>query len=258
MGKQSFESYLDIALEASGKASKYLVNNFGGVKKYTHKSRFHIGIKEDVYANDIYESSLQKLSPEIRIFSEEGSRILSDDLSWIVDPLEGTSNYMVGNHYWATQICLVNTEEPLVSVIRIPVLNQVFTAIKGKGAYLNGSKIGASKTLDLNMALLCTDKGHNRKDMVWLGKVLNRLLPKVRTFRHFGSCGIELAYTATGMIDVFINKGSFIYDFAPGALLVNEAGGKTTNLSGGPWALKDCEIVASNGKIHKQIPKVLY
>lgn len=251
------EDYLKIAEEVARQAGKYLLKNFGPIKKATHKTEHHLGIKEDIKVNDFYESTLSKLTPEVSLYTEEGQKNLENDLVWVVDPIDGTSNYKVGNPFYVTQICLLSKKIPVVSVVIAPSLNQIFTAKKGGGAFLNGNKIKVSSTEKLEMSLISIGKGTKYDDLLWYGGVLKNIMEHVRTFRHFGACGLELAYTAAGKIDVYMNKGSQLYDYAPGALLIKEAGGKFTDFIGNDWNINESSILASNVNINKQMLNIL-
>lgn len=249
--------YFQIAKDTSFKAGDYLKRNFGNIKGFTHKKEFHYGIHEDIVANDIYEKLLKKLTPEAGLYTEEGEKNLSNDLVWIIDPLEGTSNYRVGNPFWATQICLIENGNPVVSVVYAPILDLFYYAIKNDGAYLNNKKINISSTQKTDMALISIGKGIKDEHRLWYSDVLYKVIKNVRTFRHFGACGLELAMTASGMIDAYINKGSNIYDYVSGALLVKEAGGVVTDFNGNDWNIKKDEILASNKALNKLLIKII-
>ena len=243
---RSSRDYLKIALSVTLKAGEFLFKNFGDIKRFTHKSKYHWGINEDLEANDIYEKQLKLLTPEVSIYTEEGEKNLEPNLNWIIDPLEGTSNYRVGNPFFATQICLLKNKIPEVCVVYAPVLKQTFTAIKGGGAFLNNNKVKVSKINKLEESLISMGKGTKYDDLLWYGGTVKNIMDKIRTFRHFGATGLELAYTASGKIDIYMNKGSRLYDYAPGVLLVREAGGSVTDFSGNEWNLNEDSLLASN------------
>lgn len=257
MEAERFKNYYDIALRVARKAGKFLIKNFGPIKKATHKSNYHFGIEDDLKLNNFYEETLTKLTPEVALYTEEGEKNLDNDLVWVVDPIDGTSNYRVGNPFYVTQICLLSKNEPVVSVVYAPSLDQIFTAVKGQGTYLNNKKVKVSPVEKLSTSLISIGKGTKYDDRLWYGGVLKNIMEHVRTFRHFGSAGLELAYTACGKIDIYMNKGSQLYDYAPGSLLIEESGGKFTNFTGKSWNIYDDSILASNPKLHNQILAVL-
>ncbi len=240
---KSYHDYLEIALKTVRMASDYLVKNFGTVKKMTHKHDGHYGIEDDKVVNTLYETQLGNLTPEANLYTEEGQRDLSSGFTWIVDPIDGTSNYRVGIPFFNTQICLLENKEPVVSVIKAPLLSQEFTAIKGERF--------------LNESLINVGKGTKQEDRLWYAETLGKVMPYVRTTRNFGSCGIELAYTASGKIDAVLNSGSQLYDYAPGVLLIREAGGRVVNKEGDNWKFDDSFLLASNKYLVSELQKII-
>lgn len=252
-----YSNYLKIAKDASIEVGDYLLKNFGSNKIATHKSGTHYGIAEDLIANNIYTTSFKKLTPEISLYTEENERNLTD-LTWIVDSIEGTSNYRVGNPFFATQVCLLENKKPIVSVIFAPYLKQMFTSISGQGVYLNDQKISPIITNDIDKSLISFNKGTSHDDLVWVGETVKKIIHKIRTIRMYGVTGLDLAYVASGMIDVNINKGSQIYDYAPGVLLVRESGGVVLNENGKDWEIEDKFVVASlNSKLALEVLKII-
>jgi fructose-1,6-bisphosphatase/inositol monophosphatase family enzyme len=243
---RSLDDYLRVAVEAAERAGEYLLERFGGIKEIEHVSGTQYRIDEDEECNEVYIDYLKGKSPEMGLYLEGGEQSLEEELVWVVDAIEGTSNYRVGNPFWATQICLLKEKEPVVAVVNAPKLNQMFTAKKRGGVYLNGKKVKCSGEMVVGRALISVGKGTKRSDLEWYGKVVPRVVKKVRTFRHYGACGLEIAHTAAGMIDGYVNSGSYLYDYVPGVLLVKEAGGVVWNKEGKPWGVEDDYLVASN------------
>lgn len=249
-----YQKYFDIAEEASKLAVNFLNKNYGTLKKLNHKTDTHFGIDEDVEVDKIYTDFLTKHSPEVSLYTEEGVRRISD-LTWIVDPIEGTSNYRVGNPFFATQICLLENGRPVLTIVDAPILGQKFTAIKGQGSFLNGKRIEVSKTDKLDMALVSVGKGTKSVHLEWLAHLFKKMMPHIRSVRMLSSTGLELSYTAAGLFDLHINNGSQIYDFAPAILLIEEAGGIVVNKEGKKWSLDDDFIIAGNKYITTEIMK---
>lgn len=245
-----FDKYYKIAIEATNQASNFLRDNFGKIKEMTHKAGTHYGIADDLESNRIIEEYLRSHSPEVAIYSEEGERNLESELVWIIDPIDGTSNYRVRIPMFVTQLCLLKNGEPVVSVIQAPMFDLVFSAQKDKGSYLNGEKIAVSEVSEINKAMFGFNKGSSNADV---GKYISKLGSKVRTIRIYGGMGLDLAYVSSGKLDALINSGSNLYDFAPGVLLVREAGGVAVNFDGNEWTFKDETLIATNQKLVKQI-----
>lgn len=256
----NLDKYFSIASKVVDEVSKYLLTKFGTIKEFKVKGPSDISIKQDIKANLIYEEYFRKKTPEVLLFTEEGTKKFSDGLVWVIDPIEGTSNYRVGIPFFATTICLTFEGSPVISIVSAPVLKQKFTAIKGRGAFLNGRKIKPSEVEDLSQAMISVGRGRKKVDKVWYAKTLTRLLPKVRTSRTLGSAGLDMAYSAAGMLDIYLARGletGGIYDIFPGYLLLKESGATTVNEGGQPYKLGDNLILASNTNLVKQVLKVL-
>lgn len=251
---KNLDKYYKIATEVTQLAGNFLLDKYGSIKNMSHKSGTHYGIAEDVKCNKIYEKYLKHKTPEVSIYSEEGEKNLNSDLIWVIDPIDGTSNYRVGIPLFVTQICLLYKSDPVVSIIHAPIFKQFFSAQKNKGAFLNNKKLIISKTLDLRKAMLGVNKGGSNLDA---GKYITQLGNQVRTVRIYGSMGIELAYVASGKLDILIDSGSDLYDYAPGVLLVKEAGGVVLNFEGKDWTFRDKTLLATNKKLASDVLQIL-
>lgn len=251
---KSHKDYFEIAEKINNKVASFLLDNFGSTKEMTQKEGSHYGIKEDLTANQMYEDFLRKETPEVALYTEEGERNLSADLVWVIDPIEGTSNYRSGNPFFATQIALVEKNEAVVSIVNSPALDKKFTAVKNQGAFLNGQKISPTSERILEKSLVEMGRGTTNEDKDWYVETLGKIIKKVKTCRSFGSAGLSLAFTACGIFDIYINNGSHIYDLASGALIAKEAGAKVVNFGGRPWSITDGDnILVSNSELSDQI-----
>lgn len=253
----NIDKYLSLANEVVDIAANYLVKNFGAIKRMSHKEESHYGIKEDVISNEIYVKYLEKNTPSFSIYTEEGIKSLENEYVWVVDPIEGTSNYRVGNPFFATQICLLARKEPLLSVVYAPLLNQRFTATKGGGTFLNKNKVVVGKLENIKKAVIVVGKGTNPQDTDWYINTVAKVLKRVRTVRNFGACGLEMAYLASGKLDIYLNHGGQIYDYAPGSLMVSESGGRVINGDGKVWSIADKLLIASNKTLASEILKII-
>lgn len=254
---KSLDEYLEIANKITDLVGEYLVGEFGKVKELFLKGEKHYSIREDKAANDLYTDFLKKNTPEVGLYTEEGEQNLDGELVWTIDPLDGTSNYAIGNPFFNTQICLLKNKLPVVAVLDSPILKQRFSAVEGQGAHLNGEKIMISKVARLDLALLELGCGSDDQSREWLAKTLTQLVKQIRTPRIFGSGGLSLAFTAASIIDLHLCSGGSIWDHAPGVLLVKEAGGVVLNLEGRQWNIEDRTLIASNSDLVEQTLKLL-
>lgn len=257
----NLDKYFNIATKAVDEVSKYLLANFGRIKDFKVKGPSDIYIKQDIEANRLYEEFFKKETPKISLFTEEGSKKLTDDLVWVIDPIEGTSNYRVGIPFFSTTICLLYDKKPRLAIVCAPALNQIFFAIKGKGTFLNNKRVGATNIKDLKLAMISLGRGRKPEDKKWVAETAGLLLPKVRTLRTLGSAGLEMAYTAAGMLDIYlargIEAGEGIYDILPGLLLLRESGCKVVNENGNSYKIGDRLLLASNKELVSRVLKII-
>ena len=253
----SSEKYLKIANKVVDAAADYLIKKFGSIKKMSHKEGSHYGIREDIDCNRLYEKLLTRYTPEFSLYTEEGKKSLENEYVWVVDPIDGTSNYSVGNPFFATQICLLAREEPVLSVVYAPLLKQRFVATKGGGSFLNNNQVFVGMLEDMKRAVLVVGKGTNPQDTDWYIDTIAKVLKSVRTVRNFGSCGLEMSYVASGKLDIYLNHGSHIYDYAPGVLMVSESGGQVINGDGKAWSIADKLLIASNKNLVSKVLEII-
>ncbi len=185
------------------------------------------------------------------ILSEERSRKIAGDWVWVVDPLDGTSAFRRGFVNYSVAIALLYQNRPVVGVIYQPVLNQLFTARRDKGAFLNDEKISTSQISDINHAVVTL----SHSDLRFFDKHENfkKLYYDANLIRLLNSCALELAYLAAAKSDVLIQVNQPVWDIAAGSLIVEEAGGRILNLEGKPIIFKaSCDfqehIIALNAK----------
>ncbi|MBI2022785.1 inositol monophosphatase [Candidatus Daviesbacteria bacterium] len=254
---KSLEEYFKLADKAVDLAGEFIAKNFGTKKKSFHKVGLEYGIEEDKKSNSIYEDFLKKETPEVALFTEEGEQVKGTSLFWTVDPIDGTTNYSRGNPMFNSQIALIKDGEPVVAIVYSPILKQKFSAIKGQGAFLNGEKIEVSKVGAEEETIFGLSSGNTREDRIWLGDTYLKLAQVLKTPRIFSSAGLELAYTASGLIDLYVSRGANLWDYAPGVLLIREAGGVVLNLNGKDWTVNDRILIAGNEVLVKHALDIL-
>lgn len=172
---------------------------------------------------------------------------------WIVDPIDGTSNFVQGIPGFTVSIALAINGELAVGVVYDPCADELFSAEKGRGAFLNGKPILVSEKEQLNTSVVATGFPSDMASRLAVYNGLGKLLQQCRTIRSLGSAARHLAYVAAGRLDGFWENGLKCWDMAAGVLLVQEAGGQITDSSGSSFQLTTSDIVSSNGRIHAQL-----
>ena len=247
----------EIAVKAAEQAGRILVDNFGRTIKIKDKGDWSLVSEVDIAAEEKIIGLIKKACPQDSILSEEGRGkiAIGSDFKWIIDPLDGTHNYIKGITVFGVSIALEFKNEVVLGVIYMPLANELYTAEKGKGAYLNNKKISVSER-DLSRATLSYDSSirYNKKPMI---DCLERVSDKVFNIRMFGSSVRSLSYVAEGKIDLAIEFNDKPWDFAAGLILVEEAGGRATDLRGNKWSIASAGYVASNGIVHEDILTII-
>lgn len=209
--------------------------------------------RADKEAERRFVEGLEQLLPKAGFIAEEGtSSMRSDDYNWIVDPLDGTTNYLYGIPCYCTSVGLKWRDELLLGVIYDPMRDECFSAAKGKGAHLNGKPIQVSGQDDLSKALLALGFPYDsRGKMRQYLDLLEKLEGRTRGLRRLGAAALDMAYLACGRFEAFYEYGLNPWDVAAGALIISEAGGKVSDFHGGSDFLFGETVLCSNGKLHE-------
>ncbi|WP_306644090.1 inositol monophosphatase family protein [Sanyastnella coralliicola] len=213
----------------------------------------------DKGAEERFVTGLQKLLPEAGFIAEEGTGTPSESgLNWIIDPLDGTTNFLHQFPVWCTSVALIDKDELQLGVIYDPNRNECYTAIKGEGAFLNGEPIVVTKKTALKDCLLATGFPYDDfgRQAEYLG-LLGVLTQGTRGIRRLGSAALDLAYVACGRCDLFYEYSLNPWDVAAGALIVKEAGGTVTGFKEGDDPIFGDDILASNTSTHEEMLGVI-
>lgn len=188
-------------------------------------------------------------SPHPVVGEEGGQTGGTSDTYWIVDPIDGTTNFARGIPLFAVSVALLQGHEALVGVILDPIRQECFYAEKGRGAYVNGRPIRVSSNQNLASSTVFVNHGYPKEDRERFVAVVSRLAENF-FIRKFGTTALELAYVANGLVDAFICSGDELWDFAAGVRLIQEAGGRFTDWQGRDWDGSTSFILLSNGLLH--------
>jgi myo-inositol-1(or 4)-monophosphatase len=248
-----------VALKAVKEGGAILLKYLGKIKSIDYKGEINLVTEADQRSEEVILSIIKDSYPNHRILAEEtGESGNSSSFKWIIDPLDGTTNYAHGYPCFCVSLAIEYEEEVIYGAVYDPVKDELFTAEKGKGAFINGKAIKTSSTKQLDQSLLCTGFPYDvRDDMDSNILIFRTFLMKAQAVRRDGSAALDLCHTAAGRFDGFWEQKLFPWDVAAGGLLVTEAGGKLTNFTGGNFSIYDKEIVASNGLIHDQMVEAL-
>jgi myo-inositol-1(or 4)-monophosphatase len=226
--------------------------------KIQHKTKNDLVSEVDHAAEAEIINSLQKIYPDHAFLAEESGRIGESDYEWIIDPLDGTTNFLHGFPVYAVSIALAYKKQLQVAVVYDPCRNDLFTASRGSGAYLNEKRIRVSKRDKLIDCLIGTGFPFRaNSDVDSYGEMFKALALKTAGIRRPGAAALDLANVAAGRLDGFWEIGLSPWDMAAGALLIKEAGGLVGDLDGDSKYMDSGKIVAGNPKIFAQLLSTL-
>ena len=216
----------------------------------------------DVIVQEQLKKRLKKLDENIQFMGEEqdNTGISLENPTWILDPVDGTTNLIHNFGNSAISLALLNEGEIIWGIVFNPFTNEMFTARKGCGAFCNGSLICVSNAPDLSCNLVSAGTNPGRREEAQ--KAFNRMknvYDRCHDIRRLGTASVELCYVACGRLDGYFEHGLKPWDFAAGKLIVEEAGGKVTDFSGNStrFDTEKCDVLATNGKIHYELEELL-
>lgn len=198
--------------------------------------------------------SLQQLIPQAAVLAEESGSAGNNEYCWVIDPLDGTTNFAHGIPFFCVSVALTYQAKPIVGVVYQPLSDELFLAIEGKGAFLNGKQIRVSTPLTIKTRMVVASSSYFQST-VWTKLVQKLSVEEKSSFsvRNFGSAALELTYLACGRIDGALFEGLCWWDVAAGYLLVLEAGGKVTDFGANPITAESTSLVGAVEKIHDRL-----
>lgn len=245
---------LDLALKVSIDAGKFLRSRPKSFEIDTKSSAIDIATQMDRQAEEMIVSTILATRPDDGVIAEEGAaRESKSGFTWVIDPLDGTVNYLYDLPGWCVSVACKDDEGSIVGVVHAPTLeNATWHATRGGGAFKNGESVRVGSEVHLNRALIATGFAYSmetRKDQV---KVINDLLPLCRDIRRLGAAAVDLCHVASGTLDAYFEVGLKEWDKAAGALIITEAGGV---VSGGES--ENSRLVVGNPAIHEKLVEFL-
>jgi myo-inositol-1(or 4)-monophosphatase len=251
--------YLTIAIQAARAAGQIQRERLWAENSVDFKGEKNLVTEIDRLSEDVILRHLRAACPDCDVLAEESGTVnTGSPLRWIVDPLDGTTNYAHGFPWFAVSIALEISGTIQLGVVFHPMMDELFTCVRGRGAWLNGNKISVSTRQPLKSCLLATGFPYDRtasNENNFDNFVRFQLA--ARAVRRAGAAALDLAYVAAGRLDGFWECKLSPWDVAAGKLLVEEAGGVVTNHANETYSIDDHRILASNGRIHREMLQIL-
>lgn len=256
-------SLLNFAIQTARDAGRLLAERFGRSLRVTNKSELDLVTESDLASERLIIDRIKTYHPRHAILAEESGASGpadhdgQDEWRWIIDPLDGTTNYAHGYPCFCVSVGLEHKGRMEVGVVYDPMRDEMFTAERGQGASLNGRSIHVSPVETLDRALLCTGFPYDVRERSEFARHFANFIMNAQAVRRDGAAALDLAYVAAGRFDGFWEEGLKPWDVAAGSLLVEEAGGRVSKYDGSPLSIYTPPLLASNGLLHEQMMRVL-
>jgi myo-inositol-1(or 4)-monophosphatase len=257
---------LNFAIQTARDAGRLLAERLGRVL-ISNKGDIDLVTEADLASERLIIDRIKSHYPRHAILAEESGASEGVDSTrpsgehsewkWIIDPLDGTTNYAHGYPCFCVSIAAENKGRIELGVIYDPMREELFTVERGEGAALNGRRIRVSQTSDLNRAMLCTGFPYDVRERGEFARHFTNFIMHAQSVRRDGSAALDLAYVACGRFDGFWEEGLRPWDVAAGVLMIEEAGGKVSRYDGAPFDIYAPPILASNGLVHEAMMRVL-
>jgi myo-inositol-1(or 4)-monophosphatase len=253
---------LNVMVRAAMKAARGLQRDFGEVEQLqvSRKGPADFVSAADQRAEEVIRAELEKSRPGYSFLMEESGASSGSDPQhrWIVDPLDGTTNFLHGIPLFAISIALERQGRLMAGVVYNPISDELFTAERGSGAYLNDRRLRVAARANMAESVIATGTPHHGRGdhSLYMGE-LGRVLPEVAGMRRCGAAALDLAWVAAGRFDGFWERDLSPWDMAAGLVLIREAGGFATDLDGGDAMFDKGHIAAGNEAVHRQLISLL-
>ena len=250
---------INIFEKAAKKAGKILSRDFGEIEnlQIQSKSLGDFVTKADLKVEEVLINTLKYYYPSASFITEEKGRIEGQGETIVIDPIDGTSNFIHGIPLVAIVISKIVNKEVTDGIIYNPILDEFFWTSKGKGAWSNNKRLRVSKRQKLIDCLIGTGIPHGDRSYENYLEQIDSVSKNCAGLRRMGAASIDLAYVAAGKLDGFWEKNLNLWDVSTGVLLIREAGGKVTEPDGNDWTIKSRDILASNLFIHSKLQEKL-
>jgi myo-inositol-1(or 4)-monophosphatase len=253
---------LNFAIQTALEAGRVLADKFGRALQVSNKGDIDLVTEADLAAERLIVERIRSYHPRHRILTEESGDVAEAgdadaEYKWIIDPLDGTTNYAHGYPFFCVSIALEQEGRIVVGVVYDPTRDELFAAERGEGATLNGRRLRVSETDELNRALICTGFPYDVRLRNDFARHFRDFIMQAQSVRRDGAAALDLAYVAAGRFEGFYEEGLRPWDVAAGVLLVEEAGGRVTDYDGRPFRIYEPPIAASNGLVHEAMLRVL-
>lgn len=261
----NLDHILRVAIEASKIGEKILTDFYGRLKNVSEKDQAGLVSEADLESEKAIVQYLRRESPDTDILGEEGAfkdpslrQSLKGAGRWVIDPLDGTTNYVHQFPMYCISIGFEWNGEAVVGAINVPLTKKIYSAKKGGGAYVNGERLSVSRRVGIANALMATGfSSYNKQVLAEQMKIFSKVVGEARGVRRAGSAAIDLCMVAEGVFDGYWEKNLQPWDVCAGALIVKEAGGVVTDYQGHDFQSHYPDLVCGNPQIHGELLRII-
>lgn len=249
-------NFKKVAVRAVKEAGEIIKRYYKKQIKSSFKRDFSLVTNVDILVENKIVRLIKENFPSHDILSEEKGGEIGKDYTWIIDPLDGTANYIRNIPFFSTSTALLYKRNPILGVVFDPINEELYYAEQGKGAFLNNKeiKIGQQRILSKAVILFSRKAGENS---IKFYRIISLLGRECLTFRVLGSITLSLCYLASGKVDAIFAIGHSPWDLAAGTLIIKEAGGEVTNFKGEDWQIDTKNIITANSLLHSRLLKLI-
>jgi myo-inositol-1(or 4)-monophosphatase len=248
------DQLMRVAERAAYRGAAVLRKRFGHLNRVDEKAPFDLVTDADTESETAIIATLRTAYPDHAVVAEESGLTAGDaECRWLVDPLDGTVNFAHAVAFAAVSIAFARGSELLAGVVLNPFSGELFSAVSGRGARLNGQSMRVNASDRVRESLLATGFPYQRSDLDRLTARLGRFMHAAQGIRRFGSAALDLCFVACGRFSGYWEQGLQPWDTAAGCLIVQEAGGRVTDFSGRPFLIGGNEILATNRRVHDEM-----
>ncbi|MFQ6050444.1 MAG: inositol monophosphatase family protein [Candidatus Hydrothermarchaeota archaeon] len=248
---------MKVATRAAKEAGKMLMEYYGKVDR-NYRYDGSTVTEADLEVERIIKHILSREFPDHSFLGEESGIEKGDsEYLWVIDPLDGTTNFTMRNPFFNTSIALTFRREPILGVVYNPYEDEIFQAERGKGAFLNGDRIRVSEEDEIKNSIITFSHGGDKRSVEIMIDIFGKLKLINGKVRQIGAAALELCFVACGRVEAFFMPGPNLWDVLAGALIVKEANGRVTDFKGNSFKISSSDILASNGKIHGELIEII-
>jgi myo-inositol-1(or 4)-monophosphatase len=248
----------ELARRLAYEAGAQLRDAVGKERTITYKGAIDLVTDADEAAEKLIVSGIREAFPDHRLTAEEGSSGAAEsDYGWTIDPLDGTTNFAHGYAHWAVSIAMEYRGDPVVGAVYDPMKDEMFFAVKGRGATLNDEPIRVSTVAMLKQALCSTGFSYDISERAPAFALWETFSNEAQAMRRGGAAALDMAWTAAGRIDAYFETPTNHWDVGAGVVLAREAGATVTAMDGSPYAFGGREVCCTNGLLHDQVLRLI-